>query len=146
MEAATKGAGDAGLDSNILIDSYKNIRNYLDVTGQAHYLNQNAAFRDVIPKSDGLCVELGGNAFKDVGSPHYSAHENLENFWNDFRFNGDQYGNIPTISNYNLALYNSLRAAGLTEAEAKSAVQSAIKQQSQYGLASESFVPRIPEE
>jgi hypothetical protein len=143
-EVAAKGAGDVGLDSDILIDSYKNMRNNPDITGQAHHLNQNAAFRDVIPKNDGLSVELEGNAFKDIGSPHYSAHENLENFWNNFRPRGDQYGGVPTISDYNSALYDSLRAAGLTDIQAKSAVQGAIKQQSQYGLASDSLVPRIP--
>ena len=137
-------ATEAGLDSNILIDSYKNMRNNLDIAGQAHHLNQNAAFRDVIPKNDGLSVELEGNAFKDIGSPHYSAHENLENFWNNFRPHGDQFGSVPTISDYNSALYESLRAAGLTDIQAKSAVQSAIKQQSQYGLAGDSLVPRIP--
>ncbi|UOO38268.1 hypothetical protein IZU99_03155 [Oscillospiraceae bacterium CM] len=138
------GAGETGSGSNILIDTYKNMRNNPDVTGQAHHLNQNAAFRDVIPKNDGLSVELEGNAFKDVGSPHYSAHENLEGFWNNFRSQGDLYGDTPTISAYNSALYNSLRAAGLSDAQAKIAVQNAIKQQSQYGLVGDSFVPRIP--
>lgn len=89
-------------------------------------------------------MELGGNAFIDTESPHYSAHESLENFWNDFRLTGNQYGNIPIISNYNSALYNSLRAAGLTDTQAKRAVQSAVKQQSQYGLSSNSLVPKIP--
>ena len=120
------------------------MRNNPGVTGQAHHLNQNAAFRDVIPKNDGLSVELEGNAFKDIGSSHYSAHKNLEEFWNNFRLRGGKYGDIPTISDYNSALYDSLRAAGLTDAQAKSAVQSAIKQQSQYGLVGDSLVPRIP--
>lgn len=121
------------------------MRNNPDVTGQSHHLNQDAAFRDVIPKNDGLCVELEGNAFRDVGSPHYSAHENLERFWNNFRSKGDLYGDTPKISNYNSALYDSLRAAGLSDAQAKVAVQNGVKQQSQYGLVGDSFVPRIPE-
>jgi hypothetical protein len=140
----TEGAGKTSLDSDILIDSYKNMRNNPDVTGQAHHLNQDAAFRDVIPKNDGLCVELEGNAFRDVGSAHYSAHENLESFWNNFRSKGDLYGDTPKISDYNSALYDSLRAAGLSDAQAKVAVQNAVKQQSQYGLVGDSFVPRIP--
>jgi hypothetical protein len=143
-ENKTEGAGDAGPEPNILIDTYKNMRNNPDIVGQAHHLSQNAAFRDVIPKNDGLSVELEGNAFKDIGSPHYSAHKNLESFWNSYRPNGDQYGGIPTISDYNSALYDSLRAAGLTDTQAKSAVQSAIRQQSQYGLVDDSLVPRIP--
>ncbi|OJU08948.1 MAG: hypothetical protein BGN88_07665 [Clostridiales bacterium 43-6] len=129
-----EGAGSIGLDSDILIDSYKNMRNNPDVIGQSHHLNQDAAFRDVIPKNDGLCVELEGNAFRDVGSPHYSAHENLESFWNNFRSKGDLYGDTPKISDYNSALYDSLRAAGLSDAQAKVAVQNAAKQQLQYGF------------
>jgi hypothetical protein len=141
---ATGSEGDESLDSDILIDSYKNMRNNPNVTGQSHHLNQDAAFRDVIPKNDGLCVELEGNAFRDVGSPHYSAHKNLESFWNNFRSKGDLYGDTPKISDYNSALYDSLRAAGLSDAQAKIAVQNAVKQQSQYGLVGDSFVPRIP--
>ncbi len=138
------GAGDVGSESNILVDTYKNMQTNPDIIGQAHHLNQNAAFRDVFPKNDGLSVELEGNAFKDVGSPHYSTHEHLEKFWNDFRPRGDQYGSVPTISDYNSALYDSLRAAGLTDTQARSAVESAMKQQLQYGLAGDSLVPRIP--
>jgi hypothetical protein len=37
-----------------------------------------------------------------------------------------------------------LRAAGLSDAQAEVAVQNAVKQQSQYGLVGDSFVPRIP--
>ncbi len=139
-----EGAGETSSDSDILIDSYKNMRNAPDVIGQSHHLNQDAAFRDVIPKSDGLCIELEGNAFKDVGSPHHLAHENLENFWNNFRSKGDLYGETPKISDYNVALYNSLRAAGLSDNQAKVAVQNAVKQQLQYGLTGDSFIPRIP--
>jgi|GEM_PF-1893232 len=139
-----EGAGETSSDSDILIDSYKNMRNAPDVIGQSHHLNQDAAFRDVIPKSDGLCIELEGNAFRDVGSPHYLAHENLENFWNNFRSKGDLYGETPKISDYNVALYNSLRAAGLSDNQAKVAVQNAVKQQLQYGLTGDSFIPRIP--
>jgi hypothetical protein len=136
------GTGDAA--SDILIDSYKNMRDNPHITGQAHHINQDAAFRDVIPRNDGLCLELEGNAFRDVGSPHYSAHENLESFWNKYRSKGDLHGNTPTISDYNTALFDSLRAAGLSNSQAKIAVQNAIRQQSQYGLTGNSLVPRIP--
>ncbi len=143
-DEVSKGIGDTVSDSDILIDTYKNMRNNPDLVGQAHHLNQNAAFKDIIPKNDGLCVELEGNAFKDIGSAHYSAHKNLENYWNNFRTKGDLYRDIPTISDYNSALYDSLRAAGLTDTQAKIAVQNAIKQQSKYGLSGESLVPKIP--
>jgi len=50
--------------------------------GQSHHLNQDAAFRDSIPTNEAAAVKLEGNAFKDVDSPHFKAHQSLEKFWN----------------------------------------------------------------
>lgn len=68
---------DRGSD-DILIDSYKNLRKNKEVVGQAHHLNQDAAFRDVIPKNDGGAVKLEGNIRTQINSPHYNAHKSLE--------------------------------------------------------------------
>ncbi|NHB59580.1 hypothetical protein G9F32_16420 [Acinetobacter sp. 194] len=35
--------------------------------GQSHHLNQDSAFRDVIPREDGAAIKLAGNAFCDIG-------------------------------------------------------------------------------
>lgn len=131
-------------DSNILIDKYKNLRKNPKVTGQAHHLNQNAAFKDVIPRNEGLAIELKGNIFKDIGSQHYKAHSSLEGFWNQYRSKGLLQGKVPTVSEYNSALFESLRAAGFTKKQTQEIVQSAINQQVQYGLTGNMFVPRIP--
>jgi predicted ribonuclease toxin of YeeF-YezG toxin-antitoxin module len=128
----------------LLIDTYANMRKNKEATGQAHHLSQDAAFRDVIPRKEGLAIELSGNNFKDIGSPHYSAHESLEAFWNSYRRNGESFGEIPMVSEYNDALYESLKSAGLSDTQSQQAVQRAFEQQVSYGLNKDSFVPRIP--
>ncbi|MER2256904.1 MAG: pre-toxin TG domain-containing protein, partial [Priestia megaterium] len=139
-----KGARGADESDDILVDSYKNFRNNKEIPGQAHHLNQDAAFRDYIPRNDGLSVKLEGNIFKDIGSPHYNAHESLENFWDVYRKKGDLSGLKPTLTDYNNALRDSLINAGLSKAQANKAVSEAIKQQLNAGLLADDFVPRIP--
>lgn len=87
---------------------------------------------------------LEGNIFKDIGSPHYNAHESLEDFWNIYRKNGDLAGLKTNLTDYNNALRDSLINAGLSEAKANKAVSEAIKQQINVGLLADDFVPRIP--
>ncbi|MEG0564442.1 hypothetical protein, partial [Anaerorhabdus sp.] len=132
------------ITDDVLIDSYKHLRNNPEVTGQAHHLNQDAVFKNLIPKNEGMSVELKGSVLQDVGSQHYNAHKSLEAFWNKYRTKGILYGEVPTITEYNSALYQSLMAAGFSEVQAQKAVQSAINQQLQHGLKNDTFVPRIP--
>lgn len=139
-----KGASGANEFDDILIDSYKNLRKNKEISGQAHHLNQDAAFRDCIPTNDGLSVKLEGNIFKDIDSPHYNAHKSLEDFWNIYRKNGDLAGLKPNLTDYNNALRDSLINAGLSEAQVNKAVSEAIKQQINAGLLADDFVPRIP--
>jgi hypothetical protein len=108
--------------------------------GQAHHLNQNAAYRDVIPKSEGLSVDLKGNILKDIGAPHTSAHRSLEGFWDRFRGTAS----VPTNLEYTRALQQSLRAAGYTEAEVQHAVRASIRERLNYGLLGGQPVPRVP--
>lgn len=51
---------------------------------------------------------------------------------------------MPTVSEYNEALYVSLKSAGLSDTQAQKAVQRAMEQQLFYKLTEGSFVPRIP--
>ncbi|PEN64603.1 hypothetical protein [Bacillus wiedmannii] len=139
-----KGASGANEFDDILIDSYKNLRKNKEISGQAHHLNQDAAFRDYIPTNDGLSVKLEGNIFKDIDSPHFNAHKSLEDFWNIYRKNGDLAGLKPNLTDYNNALRDSLINAGLSEAQVNKAVSEAIKQQINAGLLADDFVPRIP--
>ncbi|WP_255290832.1 hypothetical protein [Bacillus cereus] len=114
-----KGASGANEFDDILIDSYKNLRKNKEISGQAHHLNQDAAFRDYIPRNDGLSVKLEGNIFKDIDSPHYNAHKSLEDFWNIYRKNGDLAGLKPNLTDYNNALRDSLINVGLSRSTSK---------------------------
>ena len=116
-----------------------------NVTGQAHHLSPNAVFKNAIPQGDGLCVELNGNAFSEIGSPHYEVHRSLERFWNQYRKGGDLYREYPTIGEYNRAVYNSLLSTNkFTPQEAAYAVRRAYGQQRSAGFTNSDFVPRIP--
>lgn len=128
----------------IVIDVYGKLIRRTDVAGQAHHLNQHAAFRFVIAHADGVSVKLRGNAFSEVGSPHYNAHESMESFWDIFRRGGMDAGNLPTNSQYNRALYNSLQESGLSPTESLKAVQAAKRQQLDVGLRGRDLVPRLP--
>lgn len=130
--------------SDILVDSYRKLSRNKEIPGQAHHLNQNAAFKDVIPQKEGLSIKLEGNIRKDIGSPHYKAHKSLEEFWDQYRHAGELRGKTPTMSEYNIALEKSLVDAGLMPNQAKDVVSKAIEQQISYGLTAEKFVPRIP--
>lgn len=114
------------------------------VTGQAQHLSQDAAFRDVIPKQEGLSIELKGNAFNEIGSQHYNAHNSLESFWNNYRKGGDLYGEMPTVGEYNRALYSSLRNAEISKSDSAFSVLKAFNQQRGFGLSNTDLVPRIP--
>lgn len=127
------------------MDSYDNMRSDSNVIGQAHHLSQNAVFKNAIPQGDGLSVELNGNAFSEIGSPHYEAHNSLEGFWNQYRPGGELYREFPTIGEYNRAVYNSLLSTNkLTPQDAAYAVRKAYEQQRSAGFMNSDFVPRIP--
>ena len=111
---------------------------------QSHHLNQDAAFRDVIPHSQGATVLVTGNAFKDVGSSHYEAHKSMEGFWDQYRKGGAQFGKRPTNLQYTKALANSLRAANLSAQQVTTAVRAAVRNRVEYGLLGGNRVPRIP--
>ncbi|GAB1159748.1 hypothetical protein YWY31_57730 [Paenibacillus illinoisensis] len=91
-----------------------------------------------------MSTKLKGNAFSGVVSPHYNAHESLEQFWNQYRRGGAKYGEIPTNLDYSKAVVDSLKSAGYIQKEAKQIVAGAIKQRVQYGLYGGMPVPRIP--
>ncbi|WP_197090656.1 RHS repeat-associated core domain-containing protein, partial [Yersinia aldovae] len=112
--------------------------------GQSHHLNQDAAFRDVIPTNSGAAIKLEGNAFIQPGTPHYEAHKSLEQFWNQYRRGGALSGQRPTNLQYTQALKHSLESAGLSANQVNQAVRSSIQNRIQYGLLGGQKVPRIP--
>ncbi|HEX7654202.1 MAG TPA: RHS repeat-associated core domain-containing protein, partial [Verrucomicrobiae bacterium] len=134
LSAGMWGVGKLGLleppapPELLRVEPYDELRADPDATGQAHHLNQNAVYRDVIPKGEGMSIELEGNAFTDAGSPHYNAHASLETFWDQFRPEGARFGETPTNLEYTRALQESLRSAGLSETQVQQAVRAAIRQ------------------
>jgi len=111
---------------------------------QANHLNQDAAFRNVIPREQGAAVGLRGNAITEVGSPHYKFHRSLEGFWEQFRKGGTRFGEVPTIREYNVALGEALKASGLTHRQSKLFTDLARFNQKRFGLTESDLVPRLP--
>jgi RHS repeat-associated protein len=129
---------------NLVVDEYGILKKDTSIPGQAHHLNQDAAYRDVIPTNKGMSTKLEGNAFSEVGSPHYNAHESLEQFWNQYRRGGAKYGEVPTNLEYSKAMVDSLKDAGYTQQEAMQIAAKAIEQRVEHGLLGGMPVPRIP--
>jgi hypothetical protein len=126
-----------------------NVVLYDDLAGtipgmQANHLNQNAAFRDVIPSGKGAAVAMKGDAILDVGSPHYNFHRSLEDFWEQFRRTGPRFGTRPTCMEYDEALRTALSAAGYEGDVVLSLAEFAAQNRRGFGLLDTSLVPRIP--
>ena len=130
-------------EEDLLIDAYRIVK-LSSVPGQAHHLNQDAAFREVISHGEGVALKLRGNAFTEIGSPHYEAHRSLENFWNQFRRGGSRARQRPTNLEYSRALLDSLRQAGLSPRQSKRAVRASIRQRVRAGQLGGVLLPRVP--
>jgi RHS repeat-associated protein len=111
---------------------------------QANHLNQNAAFRDVIPREQGVANAMKGNAFTQPGTPHYEFHKSIEGFWDKFRQGGSKFGETPTNRQYGNAVEKALRAAGYSKSEAKTLAREAAANRATHGLKPSDPVPRIP--
>ncbi|MEN3753044.1 RHS repeat-associated core domain-containing protein [Mangrovibacter sp. SLW1] len=112
--------------------------------GQSHHLNQDAAYRDIIPRDSGAAIKLEGNAFTEPGTPHYEAHKSLEGFWNQYRRGGELQGQLPTNVQYTQALKRSLESAGLRSNQVNAAVRYSIQNRLEHGALGGMKVPRIP--
>uniref|UniRef100_UPI00035F8047 RHS repeat-associated core domain-containing protein n=1 Tax=Pantoea sp. A4 TaxID=1225184 RepID=UPI00035F8047 len=112
--------------------------------GQSHHLNQDAAYRDIIPTNSGAAIKLEGNAFTEPGTSHYEAHKSLEVFWNQYRRGGLKQGQLPTNLQYTRALKTSLEAAGLPSSQVNVAVRYSIQNRLNHGALGGMNVPRIP--
>jgi len=111
---------------------------------QANHLNQNAAYRDVIPTNEGLANSMEGNAITEPGTPHYDFHNSMEQFWDQYRRGGENFGLTPTNGEYGIALQQALEDAGYSAEDAANLTEQAAQQQIQYGLTESDPVPRIP--
>jgi hypothetical protein len=125
-------------------DRHGDLKGRKDIAGQSHHLNQDAAYGSHIPHNDGIAVKLEGNAFRDVGTPHYDVHASLEKFWNQYRKGGSLQGQTPTNFDYRKGLRKSLSDVGYTAAEAKELVRAAARNQIDHGLFGGQSVPNMP--
>ncbi len=134
-------AGALASIDELTVAPYGRLSQDTSIVGQAHHLNQAAAYSDTIPYYQGLAIKLPGNIFTETGAPHTLAHAYLEdNFWQPFR---DAYL-VPTNLQYTRALQQSLRAAGLSELQVQQAVRSAIQERVNFGLLGGMNVPNVP--
>lgn len=69
---------NAGVGGKYKVDEYAKLVKDKSISGQANHINQDAAYREVIPKKKGMSVNLEGNTFSGVDTPHYNFHESLE--------------------------------------------------------------------
>lgn len=129
-----------GVTDNLVQDTYNRLSRRTDIPGQAHHLNQTAAYRDIIPTSQGISIKLEGNILTDAGAPHTTAHKSLEQFWNEYR--GTDI--VPTNIEYTRALQESLRASGLSEQHVQQAIKAAIRERIKAGALGGMEVPRVP--
>jgi RHS repeat-associated protein len=107
---------------------------------QANHLNQNAAFRAVIPRDQGIATGLQGDALRQPGTPHYEFHRSLEEFWEPFR----KSNKVPTNAQYGQAVERALTAAGVAPKEVKRLSALAAEQRAAFGLKPSTNVPRVP--
>ncbi len=134
----------AGSLEDIIIGPYKDVRKMVTNGDQAHHLNQDAAFRDVIPRNDGVSVNLNSNAFTQPGTPHYEFHRYLEGFWDQFRDGGTRFGDRPIVGEYNQAVRQAATDAGFSPGQADIMEGMARLNQQDYGLLDSDPIPRIP--
>ena len=140
-DAANRYLGKYGVD--IQVGSYKDLRKQKGKSNrQVHHLNQDAAFRSKIKKKDGLSINLEGRSLRDTESRHYKAHESMERFWNQYRKGGIKEGGKVRVSDYNVALYQSLQYAGMSKMNDAYATTRAIGQQKKNKVGV--YVPRVP--
>ena len=140
----TSKADDHGAESaktaddehRIVVESYNELKKdkYNYIPGQKHHINQNAVYKKIVPRGQGLCTKLKGNIFTDIGSAHRKAHESLEGWWNQFRHGGVLEGTLPTDLEYSKAAEQSLIEAGYSAKDAHYAVERAKEQLAQWRL------------
>lgn len=122
---------------------YGDLKKRKDTKGQAHHLNQNAIYRDVIPPNKGISIDLEGNAFADIDTEHYLAHEYTEKFLDNYRYGGVKHPQLPTNGELALAVRESLIYAGKSTAVADYAYSIARKQRLEYNLGDDDEIPRM---
>jgi hypothetical protein len=127
----------------VIATRYGTLKKMVPTGYNANHLNQDAAYRDVIPYNEGLANPLQGNP-NIPGSAHAKFHESLNRFWRPYQQGGEKFGQAPTNAQYGEALEEALKEAGVSPREAAEFARQARVQRNEYGLSDTTEVPRIP--
>jgi len=106
---------------------------------QWHHLNQYAAFKETIDKSDGLVLLVKGGV-GEIGSQHRTIHRVLDEFWEIYRNKNSR----PTVATYHKALANALSKAGFNAEEVTLAIDAARANLRKFGYTDKSLVDLVP--
>jgi hypothetical protein len=128
----------------LITGPYGSVSGRLPSGWQAHHVNQNAVFRDIVPRKSGFSVGLRGNIFSEPGTPHYDFHRSMEDFWDQVRKGGSRRNETPTIAEYHQAAQRAFVAAGLPPEQASGLVAQAARDLTNRGVSLSAEVPRIP--
>jgi hypothetical protein len=128
----------------IVTEPYGQLSGSLPAGWQAHHLNQNAVYGEIIPRDEGLSVGMRGNAFNEPGTSHFAVHQSMEQFWDEYRKDGNLFNEAPTNAEYGEASRRALIAGGLSPAQATELAAQAAAQRAAYGLSETSKIPRVP--
>jgi hypothetical protein len=140
---AVEDSAKVAVSDKVTAEPFRDLSGNLPRGVQANHLNQNAAFKSIIPREEGLAVGMRGDAFIDRGTPHYEFHKSLEQFWEQYR-TGPLRGLRPTNAQYGQALQRSLEVGDFSAEEASSLATQAARQRRAFGLADDDLVPRVP--
>lgn len=136
--------GDGALGLSMETGPYRVMSNRTDIPGQAHHLNQDAMFGEIIPRGRAVSVKLKGDAFQEPGTPHYQVHQAQETYLNQFRRGGERFGEKPTNLEMSRATVDALQSGGYTRDQAMALARVAMRDRVKYGLLGGEEVPRIP--
>ena len=145
--AAKSAAGARALlrpAQQIVTGPYGKLKGTLPPGYQANHLNQNAAYRGIIPENDGISVPMEGNILTNPGTPHYNYHRSLEQFWDQYRDGGTLEFEMPTNAEYGEAVRRALIASGFSRAQASDLAARAAAQRTASGLSESAPVSEIP--
>jgi hypothetical protein len=80
-----------------LAGPYGKLSGNLPAGWQAHHLNQNGVYGEVIPRNEGFSVAMPGNIITEPGTPHYLYHRSLEQFLDQYREGGNLEFGAPRM-------------------------------------------------
>jgi hypothetical protein len=90
---------------------YGKLSGNLPAGWQAHHLNQNGVYGEVIPRNEGFSVAMPGNIITEPGTPHDDYHRSLEQFLDQYCEGGSLESEMPTNAEYGEAGRRALIAS-----------------------------------